>query len=476
LSKAKNTLWLTGCRLSGDIVNLLLFVLISRQFGPSGVGGYSYAFAVATFGFVIGCLGIEEYGMRQYARTDPSVRPTFLGELLGTQAMMLVAAVLALVLYTCLTSPSQATLTTLCALGFYQITASLVATLFIPAMVAQRMLWPALAELTARVIAAAFAAVCILVVRSTLPVALLGYPLAALVWLALAFTALRRYGAGTRFTLRSASAVRILKILWSFALLEIFAQLFSRVGVIALSLLVSDAAAGYYATGLRLIEVALMPLSFLGVASYPSLSQLYANNIAQFRHAALDLLWLMLLGGAAVAWGLYFVAPYVLVPILGERFAGAQPVVQFMSFFALVQAVEVGLGRVLLCADRQRVAAAFIAAGAVTSLVLNMLWVPRYETRGAICAGAAAYLLINILSLLALRQPLSGRALGRLALGFVLSVGLASLVATLLSWYGQSSLIQALASAAAYGGIAVVAFRLRHDRPQAALDLRRSAP
>src|SRR3984957_18029658 len=80
MSRSRNTVWLTACRLTGDVLNLLLFVLISRQFGPAGVGAYSYGFAIATFAFVIGCLGIEEYGLRQFARLDAARTPPLLGE------------------------------------------------------------------------------------------------------------------------------------------------------------------------------------------------------------------------------------------------------------------------------------------------------------------------------------------------------------------------------------------------------------
>src|SRR5262249_2732875 len=88
-----NAVWLTGCRAGGDLLNLLLFVIVSRYFGPAGVGAYSYGFAVATFVFVIGCLGIEEYGLRQFARIDSERQRSFFAELLGAQLVMIGLAV-----------------------------------------------------------------------------------------------------------------------------------------------------------------------------------------------------------------------------------------------------------------------------------------------------------------------------------------------------------------------------------------------
>jgi O-antigen/teichoic acid export membrane protein len=462
LTRTRNTAWLTGCRIAGDLLNLLLFVIISRQFGPTGVGAYSYSFAVATFAFVIGCLGIEEYGLRQYARLDSAERPGFLGELLGTQTLMVAVAVIGLAAYLALTRPSSATLIMVGALGMYQITAAIVATLFIPAMAEQRMLWPALSQLAARTVAFAAAGCAIHFANAPLALALLGFPPAAVIWLSLAIRSTRHYVPLLRLTVSWAGTRRILAILWSFALLEIFAQLFSRVGVIVLSLAVGNAAAGLFATGLRLIEVALMPLSFLGVAAYPGLSQLFATDVPAFRRSAVDLLWIMLFGGGAVAWGLYFVAPSVLVPVLGQRFAGAEPVIQTMAVFALVQAVGVGLGRLLLSADRQAANAAFVAAGAILSVILNVLLVPRYGVNGAIYAGAAAYAAIDVLCIAALRQPLTGAALWRMLVSLGASLAIGGGLAALLALRDFPAWPQAIASVAGFIVIGAIAYRYRH--------------
>lgn len=461
MTTTRNAVWLTTCRLTGDVLNLLLFVLISRQFGPAGVGAYSYGFAVATFAYVVGCLGIEEYGLRQYARLEAARRPRFLGELLGTQLLMVLCAVIGLTAYLALTGPSRSTLILVGALGVYQITAATVATLFIPAMAAQRMLWPALAELAARAVAFAVAGYAIEVAHAPLALAVLGFPLSALIWLTVAIRSNRRFAPHVRVVISRQGTRRIAAILWSFALLEIFAQLFARVGVISLSLGVGDAAAGLFATGLRLIEVALMPLSFLGVAAYPRLSLLFATDTPLFQRSAGDLMWLMLLGGGAVAWGLYYVAPPLLVPILGERFAGAEPVIQSMAVFALVQAIEVCLGRILLCADRQAANAAFVAGGAALSVVLNVILVPRFGVNGAIIAGAAAYAVIDILCIAALRKPLGPGALSRMlvSLGASLAVGAGG--AAILAGRGLPASVQAVVFAAAFVLIGGAAYRYR---------------
>jgi O-antigen/teichoic acid export membrane protein len=162
---------------------------------------------------------------------------------------------------------------------------------------------------------------------------------------------------------------------------------------------------------LRLIETALVPLGFFGLALYPRLSQLFATDQIAFRRTAAPMIWAMFIAGLVVAWGLYFVAPILLVPVLGERFASAEPLMQIMSVLALVTAIEAGLGRTLLSADKQVSRAIFIAVGGVVSLGLNVALVPLLDVDGAVLAGTGGYLVIIALSFWSLRNTLSSREL-----------------------------------------------------------------
>ncbi|MBV8742805.1 MAG: oligosaccharide flippase family protein [Sinobacteraceae bacterium] len=441
---AKNAFWLTACRLSGDVLNLLLFILLSRSFGPAGVGEYSYAFAVATMGFVISCLGIEEYGIRQYARLSPQAQGPFMAELLGTQSVMLGIAVVALFIYILVTAPSAEKLAIVLELSCYQLTAATAMSLFIPQMASQNMARPALTEFLARSIACLCAAAALYFLAAPLEVALLSFPLAAVVWLLLAARSAHSDNR-LRVTVTREGVQRIASIIWSFALIEIFVQLFSRVGVIVLSLAISDAAAGQFATGLRLIETALVPLGFFGLALYPRLSQLFATDRRRFRRTAAQMIWAMFLAGLVVAWGLYFVAPILLVPVLGERFASAEPLMQIMSVLALVTAIEAGLGRTLLSADKQVSRAIFIAVGGGVSLGLNVALVPLLDVDGAVLAGTGGYLVIIALSFWSLRNTLSARELVPLVATIIGCGPILFVVDSLVSGNGLGLLAEGLA-------------------------------
>ena len=408
LTVTRNAIWLLACRISGDFLNLLFFVIISRVFGPPGVGAYSYGFAVTGFVLVIGSLGIEEYGLREYARMKVADRSQFMAELLGTQLVTIVGALVGVGIYLSLTSPSNATLGIIASLAYYQAALSLSSSLFIPAMGQQHMMGRALIDLICRAVAFIFAGLAIYVWHTPVPKALLGYVLAATLLILLSIWSAAKHGGALRISVSWDALVKIATVLWSFAAVEVLAQLFARVGVIVLSLKVSEAAAGLYATGLRLIETGLMPLAFMGIAVYPHLSHLFREDKIAFQSVGLNFIWAMLVAGLILSWGLYFVAPSLLVPLLGSKYAGTEPVIMAMAALALMQALELGMGRVLFAADLQVPRAVAILLGATSALALNLLLVPKFAVDGAIAAGVLSFIIINIVYFLALRHPMRG--------------------------------------------------------------------
>lgn len=406
-----NAVWLLGCRVGADLLSFALFLIVSRRFGPEGLGVYAYGFAIAGVVYAITTSGIEEYGIREYARRlqsdggDIAGRSRLMSDVLGAQLCLAMLVLAALAIYLLLTKPSNDALAIVLTMCTYQIGSAFAGTLFVPAMAEQRMHEPALTELLCR--AGAFTAVgaAILVVRQPLADAVLGFafagPLMALIGARSAMSrGVRLRPRMTRAAMREGAST-----LWSFASVNALNQLFTRIGVIALTLQVSSASAGVYATGLKLVETMLLPIVFMGVAAYPRLSQAYANH-AEFDRRARRLLALGLALALLASCALFFIVPHLLVPVLGERFDGAQPVIAAMAALLFVQAGEAMLGRVLLCANRHVERAAALGVGAVLCIAMTLLLTPRFGAAGALSVAVSAYLLVNVLYVLNVRGVL----------------------------------------------------------------------
>jgi glycosyltransferase involved in cell wall biosynthesis/O-antigen/teichoic acid export membrane protein len=405
----RNASWLLACRIGADLLNFVLFLIVSRRFGPPGMGVYAYGFAIAGFVYSATTLGIDEYGIREYARRPASRRPALLADLLGSQTCIAAVALIVLAIYLIATSPGIAALTIILAFTSYQLCAAFANTLFVPSMAEQRMVWPSLVVMLGRALGLAIAAPLILVWHAPLHVAVLPFALSGALTVGLAARSAVRHGLPLRLHVAMPALRANIRTLWSFAAADVMSQVFTRIGVIALALLATDHAAGVYAAGLKLVEIACLPLLFLGRAAYPGLSRAFGDP-QEFGRMTRQALWvgftLAALSAAALAVGV----PPLLVPLLGPGFAGTEPIVAAMSALVLVQGVEIVLGRLLLSANLNVARAVWTSIGACVCAALTLATTRAFGIQAAIAAVVLSFVLVDCLYAASLRGTLRRRS------------------------------------------------------------------
>src|SRR5690606_27859731 len=133
-----------------DLLNFLLFLVVSRRFGPEGMGEYGYGFALAGLVYYAATLGIDEYGVREYAVQPAQQRRQLISNLLGAQVCIAIVVLAVLVGYLAITRPTPYMLAIISSMTIYQLGAAFSATLFVPAMAEQHMLPPAFINLLGR--------------------------------------------------------------------------------------------------------------------------------------------------------------------------------------------------------------------------------------------------------------------------------------------------------------------------------------
>ena len=142
-----NALWLSCCRIAADGLSFVLFLAIARTLGPTGTGQYSYAFAIAGLVALVSTSGLEEYGIRQYARAAPGERAQLWASMLVTQGVQLALGLTAFALFLGLETTRLAGVVVMLELAAYVVGWGIARTLFVPAMASQSMAAPAASEL-----------------------------------------------------------------------------------------------------------------------------------------------------------------------------------------------------------------------------------------------------------------------------------------------------------------------------------------
>jgi O-antigen/teichoic acid export membrane protein len=392
----RNALALLACRIGADLLNFLLFLVVSRRFGPEGMGEYGYGFALAGLVYYAATLGIDEFGVREYALLPAERRPSLISNLLGTQVCIAIVVVAVLIGYLLITRPSGHMLAIIVSMTIYQLGAAFSATLFVPAMAEQRMLEPAFINLLGRGSAFVVTGLLIWAFHWSLYAASLAFAGGGLLMLVLALRSAASFDARLQPNLRQQVVVEGARTLWSFAAVGVLGQLLNRIGVIALSLQVGEAAAGVYTTGLKLVEVACLPLVFIGVAAYPRLCQAFADPLG-FQKLTRQGLIIGLLLALVLAASMYLAVPPLLVPVLGDRFAGSEAVISVMAAIVLAQGIEIVLGRLMLAAQLNVARAMRIIVGTIVCVLLTVSLTPLFGINATIAALVCSYLLVDLL-------------------------------------------------------------------------------
>jgi len=392
----RNAFALLACRIGADLLNFLLFLVVSRRFGPEGMGEYGYGFALAGLVYYAATLGIEEYGIREYSRLSSERRATLVSDLLGAQVCIAVVVIVVLLGYLLITRPTPTTLLIIVSMTLYQLGAAFSATLFVPAMAEQQMLEPAFINLLGRGSAFVVTGLLIWAFEWSLHAASVAFACGGLFMLALALRSAASFKAHLVPNFAAGTVLEGARTLWSFAAVNLLGQLLNRIGVIALSLQVGAAAAGIYTTGLKLVEVACLPLVFIGVAAYPRLCQTFADPAAFRRLTRLGLTAGIALA-TVLAVAMYLLVPPLLVPVLGERFGGSETIIAAMGAIVFAYGIEIVLGRLMLAANLNVERAVRITVGTIVCVLLTVVFTPLFGIGATIASLVGSYLMVDLL-------------------------------------------------------------------------------
>jgi O-antigen/teichoic acid export membrane protein len=453
-----NTVWLAGGRVVSDALAFVLFILVARHFGASGIGVYSFNFALAAILYELITLGVEEYGVREFAR-HPAARAVLIRSLLGAQLLITAVALILLAALAASGVLREADLPLLAFMVVYQVGSAIARTLFIPAFVHGNVVIQTASEVASRLATLLLALAVVYAGPASLTSTLIGLPIFGLVLLFVAAFTAMRFGSPIAPGFARDMILRALREIWPFAAAGLLFGLYSRTAVLVIFMLLGSAAAGLFASAFKFAEVGWLVLLMLPAASYPHLSRLFHADPAHFRSLSSEVLRAVLVGGALIAWGIYWVVPVLVGPLLGAEFVAAIPALHGMAGFMLVLAPCVVLARLMLVADLQRTRLRIAALQTVLNLALTLMLVPHLDVRGAVVAFVVTQSLIGVQYLYALRAHLDMRDVLRSMLVFSLAVVCAVLAAALLAhqafgtWTAPLGSLVALLLVAHLGGL-----------------------
>jgi PST family polysaccharide transporter len=404
------------------VFSFFLFIVLSRHFGPDGVGQYAFGLAIAGLAYAAVHLGLEDYAIRECARLSISAKRAVLGRTVAIQCISTVGVFASIIVFLLLSNTSTQKTIIVLLLSGHQIAFALARTLFSPALAEQRMKAPALAEFLCRLGIISLSIVLVSVLEASLVIALVPFLVGGVLFLTTALaSAVRNLGSINLYVSWKESLTTV-RIAWPFGASVLVFSLRWYGIILVVAFLLGDYATGIFSSSLKFLQVSAMPLFFIGLAAYPQLSQFVEHREPRIVEALDRLVQLTLTLAVLVSWGLFFLVPLVVVPLLGDRFAPAIPVIQAMAMLPVLWGLANMLIRQLMALHLQTQYLKIYLSAFLLTLLLTIALLPIMGIMGAVVASIISGSVANVFYLRLCQRHLGTHVLARNVIWFIISI------------------------------------------------------
>jgi O-antigen/teichoic acid export membrane protein len=431
-----NTALLSLAEGVSQLVNFAFVVSLARVFGREVVGVYAFSMAVGAFLSILISSGTLTLVLRKISR-EPDRTAETTGALLGFQICLALVLVLVAHVAARLLNASPLMVWGVTLIVGHQMLIQITQLFVVGFMAREEMLPVALLPLVRRVtmlLLAGLAMIC----GGRAEFTLLAMPVAALLTLIMAGVhAARRFGS-PRLRLEPAEVASYLAEARPFFFVVVLSTLYSRLGIVYLTVLGGQVEAGLFASAERLVVAAGIVQAMFAAALFPVVSRLWETDRERFAELTQRAGRLVMFLALPVATLLTLFARDIVGIFYGEAFSDATGILAAVAWVLVVRGIGQLLSTTAQAADQQSVLVTSRALGLIALTLASLALIPRFGGMGLVVAMLASEILAAMLSMVALqraRVPVIGfGSVLRVVPACVLAAGLAYLVSDLALW------------------------------------------
>ena len=378
------------------LTTLILTVLITRRFGPSGYGDFTIMMAYSALFYIVADFGLNAIATRDFSK-DESKIPTYFKNLVGLRLAMSLAlfaiGALALVLF-----PYSRFVKIGVLIGLL--------TVFTQALYSStNAVFQARMRYDLSVLAAIFGSVAILVLSfltisrggGLLPI-VGSYVVGGLVMVGISLVFVRKLTG----IVGVAKDLGLWRYLFMAALplgiTTIFSVVLQKADALLLSVLSGNEAVGLYGASYKIFEFALVFPTFFVNSIYPIMVRRFGEGreklMETIKYSGLFLFVVSILGSVVG----HFLAPWMIRVVAGPEFVESVQALRLLLLGLPIFYLSALFLWLLITLGKQRQIPFIYAAGALVNVVLNVVLIPRYSFHGsAIITWASELLILGLL-------------------------------------------------------------------------------
>ncbi len=434
-----------------------LYVVMARRLGQSGFGSFIFALSLTGLLIYFADFGADSLVTREVARDRARVH-TYLSNSTAVQALASIPLLIVAVGVGVLGGYSPPARAAILLVGIGVAAENLTGTRWAVMAAYERMELIGISLITQRILTSGVG-IAVLLAGGGLVLVSIVYLVGALVGLAVAEWALRRFLIRPQRALDRSTWLALIKAGFPIGLATLVFTVLLQLDVVLVGLLKGGAhndQVAYYGAATRVVAATQFLSWSFAAAVLPALARdhrLHRADAAASYELGLKLIVSILL---PIALGFILLArPFVRL-VYGANFGGAVTPLQVLGATTLLYGINYIVGTAFIARDRPNDFTRSLLLVCAQNVAFNLVLIPRYGARGAAAAAVVSGLLLVVLNM---RQ--ASRTIGRIRLRRTLS-------GPLLAGSGMSAVILAtgsnLVSGALLGGVAYVLALIAFER------------
>ncbi|OGF31986.1 hypothetical protein A3H09_03645, partial [Candidatus Falkowbacteria bacterium RIFCSPLOWO2_12_FULL_45_13] len=395
---AKNTSYFTLALVLQKIISFTYFTLIARALGPEDLGKYYFAISFASVFSILMDIGLTNVLTREIAR-EKNKANIYLGSVMAVKLPLSVITGLIIILAANLLGYGELTKILIYFSTVCVILDSFTSAFFSASRGFHNLSFESLSSVLFQLI--------VLVTGLTILKLDLGLKwLMGSLLLASIFNFLyalvvvvRRFKLSLKPIYNPAVIKLVLKISLSFGLFAIFQKIYTYLDTVLLAALAGDYYVGLYQVAFKIINaIQFLPLAFTA-SLYPAMSSYWASNRGQLAITFERSMNYLIIIALPISVGIAVLADKIVL-IFKSGFQGASLPLELNIAALLFMFTAYPIGSLLNACDKQKINTVNMAVTVATSVILNLILIPKFQAVGASLTVLATSVLMLVLGLI----------------------------------------------------------------------------
>lgn len=394
---AKNTSYLTVALILQKIISFSYFALLARAFGPALLGKYYLAISLTTIFAIIVDLGFANVLTREVAKS-PEDSKRLLGNITAIKIPLALLAIVAVFITVNVLGYDSLILKLALISSISMILDSFTNSFFAVSRGFHNLKYESISSVVFQLIVLIFGGAALYFNYGVL-MAMAVLALASIFNFFFSWYIVRRkIGVRIKLALDLKTINEILFISWPFALFAVFQKLYTYLDSVLISQLAGDVQVGLYQVAFKIIfALQFLPSAFTA-SLYPAMSTYWQNNRSQLATTFERALNYLIIISWPIIMGAIVLADRLVLIFKDDYADAALPLrISIVALFFIF--INFPIGSLLNACDKQKRNTFNIGIVLLASIILNFIFIPKYQAVGASITVLLTNMLMTFLGL-----------------------------------------------------------------------------